>query len=133
VFLPGENLAVTASARPHQDILIVDDRLTLCARVAAILQDVGYQITTATSGQEACAQITDHVPDLILMGRHMPVRTGWELQEQLGAQGSCVPVVLLPVDLEAQVAAACHHATGSSVRLFDADTLIATVTQIALN
>jgi CheY-like chemotaxis protein len=129
---PGEPV-VTASTRTHQHILVVDDTPTIRSLVAMILQDEGYEVTTACNGQEALAQITEQAPDLVLLDLQMPVMTGWELQEHLRSQGCCVPVVFMTAGPQARIEAERHHAAGYVAKPFDPDALVATIAQVALN
>jgi CheY-like chemotaxis protein len=123
---------VTTSNQPRPHILVVDDTPTICSLVALILEEEGYQVTTAGNGQEALARIREQAPDLILLDLQMPVMTGWELQAQLRAQDSYVPVVFMTAGPQARVEAARHHAAGYVAKPFDPDTLVATVAHLAL-
>lgn len=50
-----------------QHILIADDSLTERTHLAQILQDAGYHVLTASSGNEAASIATKKQPDLIFL------------------------------------------------------------------
>lgn len=80
--LPGKPLAkgvAAPEACPQQcSILLVDDDF-YCLKVnLALLEKMGYQVTTATNGKEAVEVWQQQAFDLIMMDIQMPVMTGTE-------------------------------------------------------
>lgn len=82
--------------RQAGDILVVDDEVDIVNLVVDILQDEGYQVRSAFSGEMALAAITQQQPAMILMDMYMPQMTGIMLLEHLRATGTAaIPVVLM--------------------------------------
>jgi CheY-like chemotaxis protein len=122
---------MTSSLQSSQHILVVDDVPSIRLLVATILEDEGYQVTTAQNGQEALERIQEQAPDLVLLDLQMPVMNGWELQRRLQEQGCCIPVVFMTAGPQARLEAERHHAEGYVAKPFDPDTLIAIVGRLA--
>ena len=78
-------------------ILVVDDLPLNVEYLEEELQVLGYEVTTATGGEEALRLVTRTNPDLILLDLSMPVMDGLEVLKLLRAdpkyQG--LPVILL--------------------------------------
>ncbi len=80
-----------------QNILIVDDSLSIRKFVSTILQQKGYRVHSASNGMEALAVIDEHPVDLIITDLEMPVMHGYELLRELRRRGlsESIPVVIL--------------------------------------
>ena len=79
-------------------ILIIEDDPDLASAMAEALAAEGYQVATASNGQEALAALSDAVhPALILLDMMMPAMDGWALLHwlQRDAVLSSVPVVVM--------------------------------------
>ncbi|MCG8701284.1 MAG: response regulator, partial [Bacteroidales bacterium] len=57
-------------------ILIADDEPLNSYLFKEILRGLGYEILTASNGEEALHCIQKHIPDLVLMDIMMPTMTG---------------------------------------------------------
>jgi CheY-like chemotaxis protein len=78
------------------DILVVDDEVDIVNLVVDILQDEGYQVRSAFSGEMALAAIAQQQPAMILMDMYMPQMTGIMLIEHLRTIGiAAIPIVLM--------------------------------------
>jgi DNA-binding NtrC family response regulator len=77
-------------------ILVVDDRINALKVLMAILADEGYQVLTATSGEEALELFLAH-PDLdvVLADLKMPGMNGLELYRSMSSSGDCPPFVIM--------------------------------------
>ena len=64
-------------------ILIVDDEQSLRELSNELLSELGYQVLTATNGQEALALLEHEKIDLVLSDVVMPVMDGYEMAEQI--------------------------------------------------
>ena len=60
-------------------ILIVDDEASIVESLAEILESVGYEVTTATSGGEAINKAKQVSPEILLSDVLMPAMNGFEL------------------------------------------------------
>jgi CheY-like chemotaxis protein len=68
-------------------VLLADDDDDLRELMALLLGEAGFMVRTASNGEEAL-QILAHLeqrelPDAIVLDLMMPVKTGWEVLEQL--------------------------------------------------
>ena len=64
-------------------ILIADDELPIVESLGEILEAAGYEVATATSGQEAIGKATEFCPHLLLSDVLMPKMNGFELALQV--------------------------------------------------
>ena len=80
-------------------IMVVDDEPSLLELVPAILKKEGYDIMTASSGQECLDKLKIAKPDLILMDMMMPGMSGREATERIRANPKTkdIKVVFLTV------------------------------------
>jgi len=69
-------------------ILIVDDEEDIVNLVRMILEDAGYEVTSAATGKEALNRIKNHIYDLILLDIMMPQLSGWEVLNELRANAA---------------------------------------------
>ncbi len=78
-------------------ILVVDDQAANLRVVGMLLTRQGYEVTAATTGQEALALYAEDPPDLILLDMMMPGMDGFEVMEALRAHGTPLraPVVFV--------------------------------------
>ena len=86
-----------ASVRTPPRILIVDDTPANVHILQARLAANGYDIVTATDGEEALAAVRDALPDLILLDVMMPKMDGFEVCRRLRADASLpfIPIILV--------------------------------------
>ncbi|VAX33756.1 Signal transduction histidine kinase CheA [hydrothermal vent metagenome] len=80
-----------------QNILIVDDSLSIRKFVSILLRQKGYRVYTASNGMEALAVIDEQPVDLIITDLEMPVMHGYELLRELRRKelSKNIPVVIL--------------------------------------
>lgn len=64
-------------------VMIVDDEESLRELVNAILTQEGYEVISASSGQECLELLDKQKPDLILMDMMMPDMSGRETTERI--------------------------------------------------
>jgi DNA-binding response OmpR family regulator len=76
-------------------ILIVDDEYAVARGIQYALEQEGYQVTIAGSGEEALGVAIDLAPDLIVLDVRMPGIDGFETLRRLRADGSKAPVLML--------------------------------------
>lgn len=77
-------------------ILIVDDNPDKLGLLEAALSLAGYQIETATDGDEALSAIESAQPDLVITDVMMPRMNGYELAQRIRANPSTrfIPVIM---------------------------------------
>ena len=77
-------------------ILVIDDEPDITNLAKLVLEKKGYQVTTASGGDEALHRADAEIPDLILLDVVMPGKSGFEVCKILKAQVKTrhIPVVL---------------------------------------
>ncbi|MGD8519623.1 MAG: sigma-54 dependent transcriptional regulator [Desulfobacterales bacterium] len=78
-----------------ETILIVDDEKNYLTILTAILEEEGFEVLTALSGQEALDIRKTSDVDLVLTDMKMPVMDGIELLEHIKAIDPDLPVVMM--------------------------------------
>src|SRR5688572_2542429 len=77
------------------NILIIDDEPGLRQTVSLILADEGYEVTTASDGEEGLAKALEGQPDIIVCDIRMPRLTGLEfLDKYKEANGTAMVIVM---------------------------------------
>ncbi len=64
-------------------ILVVDDQKTVCYSLQRFLQSEGYNVHTATSGEDALSVLDNVKPDLVIMDVRMPEMDGIEVLRKI--------------------------------------------------
>jgi DNA-binding response OmpR family regulator len=90
----------------------VDDEANLRRTVARILQRAGFEVTTAASGKEGLALLSQHSFDLVYMDIRMPDVDGLEALKTIHMNFPKLPVILFTgqPDLNSAVGALRHGA-----------------------
>lgn len=78
-----------------QLILIVDDEKDIRLSLQGILEDEGYQIITAESGEDALELVREEVPDLVLLDIWMPGMDGILTLEQIKKINPEITVIMM--------------------------------------
>jgi adenylate cyclase len=80
-----------------QKLLLVDDLPQNLRLLEAILEPHGYELVSASSGEEALARVVDEYPDLVLLDVMMPGLDGYEVCRRLRADPatSFLPVIFV--------------------------------------
>ncbi len=78
-------------------ILIADDEQQLALAVKIRLQSRGYQVVTASNGEEALEMAKQEHPDLIILDVLMPVMDGYSCLRELNTRfgRGKIPVIIL--------------------------------------
>jgi DNA-binding response OmpR family regulator len=78
-------------------VLVVDDEPNILLSLEFLMQQAGFEVTTAEDAEQAQALISRQVPDLILLDISLPGMSGFDLLEQLRADEATrsLPVVML--------------------------------------
>lgn len=64
-------------------ILAVDDDVQVLRSIRRVLEEAGYEVITASSGEEALALVAQQRPDLVLLDMIMPEMDGLEVCRRL--------------------------------------------------
>ena len=94
-------------------ILIIDDEASLRRTMARILQRAGYEVTTASNGEEGLALVSEQSFDLVYSDIRMPDMSGLDLLKTVHEKFPNLPVILFTAqpDLNSAVEAVRSGAT----------------------
>jgi CheY-like chemotaxis protein len=78
-------------------VLVVDDEPDVLLATRLLLQNAGYSVLEATSGEEALGMMEKTELDAVFLDLRMPDMDGLAVLEELGARGHLehVPVIVL--------------------------------------
>jgi DNA-binding response OmpR family regulator len=76
-------------------ILIVEDEYAVARGIQYALQQEGYTVSVARSGEEGLTFASGQAPDLIVLDVRLPGIDGFEVLRRLRATGSKAPVLVL--------------------------------------
>lgn len=89
-----DNTEFQAEQDSHQKILVADDEASIRRILEARLSMIGYDIVTASDGEEAIAAFNKHNPDLIVLDVMMPKVDGYGVTREI-RRTSDVPIIIL--------------------------------------
>jgi DNA-binding response OmpR family regulator len=86
---------------PHK-ILVVDDDKDIVYILRSALQTEGYEVITASDGEQALKLVSTNVPDLMISDLTMPVMNGWtfSMKVRADARYKKTPIIILSGLLE---------------------------------
>lgn len=76
-------------------IAVVDDEESFRRALQRLMRSVGHNVETFASGEEFLKSLQDQTPDCAIVDLHMPGLNGFEIQAQLAARGSRIPIVIV--------------------------------------
>jgi len=121
-----------ALARPQPLILVADDDEMILQVVAIVLEGEGYRVASARNGAEALSSIAEERPALLLLDMRMPIKSGWDVAEELRREGGPpLPIVVMTATMDAAPWAAEIGATAHLTKPFDLDHLVDVVRRLA--
>lgn len=85
-------------------VLLVDDETGILDTLRILLTGEGYEVLTATGGQEGCRVITEQRPDLVLSDIRMPGKSGIDVLKCARSEDPELPVVLMTAQASLQTA-----------------------------
>jgi two-component system, OmpR family, alkaline phosphatase synthesis response regulator PhoP len=94
---------LTASAAPTVEetrpprVLIADDNIQGAELLEAYLSDTGYELRTASDGEQTLQQVKSWQPDVILLDIMMPRISGFEVCKRLRADPASQDVAVLMI------------------------------------
>jgi CheY-like chemotaxis protein len=97
---PGETLT-------SRRVLVVDDEADMRDTLADLLEELGYEVSTAANGREALRRLeSEPAPSVILLDLMMPVMDGWTFRnEQARRPGMAeIPVWVFSASADAREA-----------------------------
>ncbi|MEM8862263.1 MAG: response regulator [Chloroflexota bacterium] len=66
-----------------QKVMVIDDEVDLVQLYKMVLKMAGYNVAGATSGRRALSEISDYLPDLILLDVMMPEISGIDVCQKI--------------------------------------------------
>ena len=81
--------------RSRRLILVVDDDAGLRDSIRALLESMGFLVSTAGNAWEAICEVGAQRPDLILTDIYMPEGDGYELISAMRNFGEAIPIVAM--------------------------------------
>jgi two-component system, OmpR family, response regulator VicR len=75
-------------------VLVVDDETNIIEVCTVYLEREGYQVLSATNGEEAIRLWRLHSPQLIVLDLMMPGKNGWQVCEEIRNEQD-VPIIML--------------------------------------
>jgi len=93
--------APTRSASKTARLLVADDSAVVRDGLADLLEKEGYEVILAANGQEALDKYTPGMIDLVLLDLDMPIKSGWDVFEEIVARDGSQAIILLTEHLGA--------------------------------
>ena len=75
--------ASRAESEAHRSALVVDDVADVTEMLAVLMTHAGYEVSTASSAQEALALAREHQFDVVISDIGMPEMNGYELAKAI--------------------------------------------------
>jgi len=81
----------------NRNVLIVEDDTIMGQMISEILDDVGFQVVSATNGTAAFAKLKQQPIDFILLDLLLPEMSGFDIYEKLKANDKTksIPVMIV--------------------------------------
>jgi len=79
----------------NETILVVDDEVSICQSLKAILEDEGYQVLVAGSGEEAIKIMAEEMPRLVLLDIWLPGIDGLETLKAIHTAHPNVLIIMM--------------------------------------
>jgi two-component system nitrogen regulation response regulator NtrX len=76
-------------------ILVVDDEESILETLTGILEDEGYEVISASSGESALNKFSETVPDIVLLDVWMPDMDGIETLKKIREKNSNVSIIMI--------------------------------------
>ena len=81
--------------RSRHLVLVVDDDADLRDSIRALLESMGFLVSTAANACEALLEIGAQRPDLVLTDVYVPEGDGYELITTLRSFGDTIPIIAM--------------------------------------
>jgi CheY-like chemotaxis protein len=108
-------------------VLVADDSAGVRELLERALSEEGYEVVLACNGQEALEQFAVGLIDLVLLDLEMPVKSGWDVFEEMVAQDQDQAIVLMADRLDAVDLSTTGHLTRLAEKPINLTALLATV------
>lgn len=112
-------------------ILVIDDEISIVEMLCAFLEEEGWQVTTASNGQEGLERMASVRPMMVVSDVMMPVLDGWELCRRMQADPryQSIPLVLMSAVRTTPDLTGCNYAALLR-KPFELDEMLRTITRL---
>ena len=76
-------------------LLVVDDETEICDFLKAFFEERDFQVSTATSGEEAIRAVEKEKPHVVLLDIHMPGMDGMSVLRELKSRHPNLKVIMV--------------------------------------
>ncbi|MBN2694850.1 response regulator [bacterium] len=83
-------------------ILIVDDEPNIRETISFILEMEGYDVITASDGEEAIKIVNQYLPKIILLDVMMPKKNGYEVTKEIRANSDYKDIYIVILTAKGQ-------------------------------
>jgi CheY-like chemotaxis protein len=90
-------------------ILVIDDSSFQRKIICSILKEDGYELVTAENGKDAMEHLGTYTPDLIICDLLMPEFDGYYLLEEMRAEKSAIPTLIVTSDIQKPTREKCYR------------------------
>jgi CheY-like chemotaxis protein len=117
-------------------VLVADDSETILLLMRTRLELAGYEVETATDGQEVTERLHEgdpgRLPDLLLLDAMMPRKSGIDALRELRAAGVDTPALIISAHQDATDANAPHdlEVSGYLTKPIDFDRLLDSIAEL---
>ncbi len=120
-------MSVEGNRETLPSILLVDDDEVLRERLATAIRARGYEVRTASNGDEAMREVSKESPEMAVLDLRMPGRSGIEVLRELKRQDPSTRVLMLTGygSISTAVEAVREGAVGYLPKPADADEILA--------
>lgn len=87
--------ALITRASANGTVLVADDDPDFSATIKELLEDEGYSVVTARTGQETIDTITFDGIDVLILDLNMPIKSGDEVLAQIAQRGRKLPTIVV--------------------------------------
>lgn len=93
-------------------MLIIDDAFNVQMLIEEALRGSGVEIRTATDGASGWEQVSEFLPDLVVLDLALPEMSGWEVLQRMRAdpQTASIPVLVVTAHGQSAMAADVREA-----------------------
>lgn len=123
-----------AVKEPEDNVLVIDDDASILGLVSEVLEDDGYAVTTAGSGEEALEILRDNQFSLVMSDIRLPGINGVEVLEHVKRMRPRTNVIMITshASLESSIDAIKHGAYDYLLKPFEDLSLISSAAKRAI-
>ena len=124
----------TREGKQKRTILVVDDDRRVVDLLQISLSQNGYQVTTASTGEEALEAVRRATPDMVILDLRLPKKNGYEVCASLKSskETSAIPVIMVSAtaEVDARLQGLMHGADDYLTKPFSPKELLIKVRRI---